>query len=292
MSCGCHATWCRGRRAITPCLSSRCYYDFSISVNFTKSFKLRAYRSCTSLASGLSISRITATHWYASRISRMSPQSAFSVASVVVVLRWCVRVRRACSRQSLVASLCCLGGFPVQLVFPSSAACSRPAVRYILDFPQSSLSLPEARSTASPTSEYSTTVFQVHRGGSNPLSPLFPSSRRRGSVFDQSWSISSVCLTDRPFLAGSSGASYGSTPVCLHHESHREQQNFSYGVDSFFGNDRLTPSPLTCSSDNSLHPSRYRRLYLPCLLSAGVAHLTLGGLRWSPHLLPILCTSV
>ncbi len=35
--------------------------------------------------------------------------------------------------------------------------------------PRSSPSLSAARSTASPTPEYSKTAFQVHRGGSNPL---------------------------------------------------------------------------------------------------------------------------
>ncbi len=83
-------------------------------------------------------------------------------------------------------------------------------------------------------------------------------------------------LTD-PSLAGipRSGASDRSSPVCLHRDPHREQQSFSYGVDSFIGNDRFTPSPLIRSSDNSLHPSCYSRARLFCLLSAGVAHLTL-----------------
>ena len=99
MSSGYRRTWCRGRRAVTPCLSSRCYHDFSISVNFAKSFKLRAYRSCTSLASGLSSSLITATHCYASRISRTSPQRrACGVTSA----------SRCVVRRSLRAG--CLGG--------------------------------------------------------------------------------------------------------------------------------------------------------------------------------------
>ncbi len=106
----------------------------------------------------------------------------------------------------------------------------------------------------------------------------------------------SVCLLSLsdPPLAGTPrcGASDGSSRVCLHRESHREQQSFSYGVDSFFGNDRFTSSLLTRSSDNFLYPSRYSRLYLFCLLSARAAHLALGGLRWSPHLLPNLCTYV
>ncbi len=80
------AATCGCSRAVTPCLSSCCYHDFVISVNFAKSLKFRDRRSFTSLASGSFHSRITATHWYASRISRTSPQSA-SVAS-----RWCVRV--------------------------------------------------------------------------------------------------------------------------------------------------------------------------------------------------------
>ncbi len=52
-------------------------------------------------------------------------------------------------------------------------------------------------------------------------------------------------LTD-PSLAGTprSGTSDRSSPVCLHHDPHREQQSCCYGVDSFIGNDRFTPSPL------------------------------------------------
>ncbi len=69
---------------------------------------------------------------------------------------------------------------------------------------------------ASPTSESSTTVVQVHRGGSN----LLLSSRRRGSTLTQS-RPSVVYLTD-PSLAGTprSGASDGSPLVCLHRDPH------------------------------------------------------------------------
>ncbi len=208
---------------------------------------------------------------------------------------WCVRVRRAFSSKSPGLSKLSRG-FSGWLVAPSLTTHPRSAVRYILDLPQSSPSLPMERSTASPTPESSTTVFQVHCGGSNPLSSLSLSRPDVGglSSISPGQSRLSVCLPDRPFLAGTlrSGASDGSSLVCLHRESHREQQSFPYGIDSFIGNDRFTPSPLTLSSDNSLYPSRYSRLHLLCLLSAGVAHLTLGGLRWSPHLLPILCTSV
>ncbi len=116
-------------------MSSRCYHDFVISVNFAKSLKLQDYRSITSLASGLSSSRITATHWYASRISRPSPQSARLVASVS---RWC------CPGASCVEVfgplLSCLGGLSLARC-PSSDGTSWSAVRYTLDFPQSSLSL-------------------------------------------------------------------------------------------------------------------------------------------------------
>ncbi len=75
-------------------------------------------------------------------------------------------------RRSLRASQSCLGGFSGWLVAPSPTERPRSAVRYILDFPQSSPSLSTERFTASPTPESSTTVFQVHRGGSNPLSSL------------------------------------------------------------------------------------------------------------------------
>ncbi len=179
----------------------------------------------------------------------------------------------------------------------SSAARSRPAVRYFLDlssvepvplcgtlhgFPYSRVFYNGV--SAPPRGQQSSSIFSL---------PFVPTP----GVRVQSVPVRPVCLsvylTD-PFLAGTpySGGSYGSSLVCLHHESHRERQSFSYGVDSFIGNDRLTPSPLTRSSDNSSYPSRYSRLYLPCLLSAGAAHLTLGGLRRSPHLLPILYTSV
>ncbi len=198
-------------------------------------------------------------------------------------VRRCVRVRRA-SKSSGWLSRGFVFGW---LVAPSPDARSRSAVRYILDLPQSSPSLSAGRSTASPTPEYSTTVFQVHRGGSNPsrLSSR-PVVGDTPSISPRS--VSSVCLPDRPSLAGTprSGASDGSSPVCLRRESHREQQSFSYGVDSFIGNDRFTPPPLTRSSDNSLHPSRYSRPRLFCLLSAGVAHLTLvvwGGRHTSTY---------
>ena len=45
-------TWCGCSRAVTPCLSSCCYHDIVISVNFAKSLKFRDCRGFTSLASG------------------------------------------------------------------------------------------------------------------------------------------------------------------------------------------------------------------------------------------------
>ncbi len=101
---------------------------------------------------------------------------------------------------------------------PVSDCTSRSTVRYTLDLPQSSSSLSAGRSTASPTTESSTTAVQVHCGGSNPLS--FLSSRRRESTLTLS---RSVCrLSNRPSLAGTprSGASDGSTLVCLHRDPH------------------------------------------------------------------------
>ncbi len=85
------------------------------------------------------------------------------------------------------------------LVAPSPPARSRPAVRYILDLPQSSLSRPSARSTASPTPEYSTTVFQVHRRGRNPPSISLPRPDVGGTPSTRPGSSRlSVCLPDRP----------------------------------------------------------------------------------------------
>ncbi len=165
----------------------------------------------------------------------------------------CVKVSRG---------LCRLGDFR-WLVAPSPPPVPGPRSVIFWTCPQSSPSLSAARSTASPTPEYSTTAFQVHRGGSNPpsSSPLIPMPGVRLQTVPVRPVCLSVYLTD-PSLARTprSGASYGSSLVCLHHESHRERQSFSYGVDSFIGNDRLTPSPLTCSSDNSPYPSRYSRL--------------------------------
>ncbi len=89
-------------------------------------------------------------------------------ASRACVVRWLVRPGRR-GRASKSRGLSLLSRGFGWLVAPTPAAArSRPAVRYFLDFPRSSPSLSAARSTASPTPEYSTTAFQVHRGGSNP----------------------------------------------------------------------------------------------------------------------------
>ncbi len=96
-----------------------------ISVNFAKSLKFRDCRSCTSLALGSSSSRIPATHWYASRISRTSPQSTLSVASR---MRWCVWV--SASKSSGLRWL--TRGFSLARR-PASDGTSLFAVHYILD---------------------------------------------------------------------------------------------------------------------------------------------------------------
>ncbi len=197
-----------------------------------------------------------------------------------------------CLRRSLGASLGCLGVFgssprlrlhvpgPRSVISWTFLSRARPSLWHAPRLPLLLSILQRCfRSTAGAAISCLLSSLRPDAGGPSSISP----GPSRPSVY----------LTD-PFLAGTprSGASYGSSPVCLHHESHKERQSFSYGVDSFIGNDRLTPSPLTRSSDNPPYPSRYSRLYLSCLLSVGVAHLTLGGLRRLPHLLPILCTSV
>ncbi len=174
------------------------------------------------------------------------------------------RVRPGVIHQSLGASLMSRGFSRLVSPFVSGDG-TVPGPRSVILWtcPQSSPSLSSARSTASPTPEYSTTAFQVPRGGSNPpLSSLPPPPDAGGpSSNSPGPSRPSVYLTD-PSLAGTPrpSASYDSFLACLHHEFHRERQSFSYGFDSFIGNDRLTPSLLTRSSDNSPYPSRYSRL--------------------------------
>ncbi len=138
------------------------------------------------------------------------------------VVRWLVRPGRR--RRSLWASH--LGGLAGSS--PRLRRLHVPGPRCVIfwTFPQSSPSLSAAHSMASPTPEYYTTAFQVHRGGSNPLSPLFPSCPDAGGLSSLSPGPSrpSVYLTD-PSLAGTPrpGASYGSF---LYHESHREWKAF------------------------------------------------------------------
>ncbi len=69
--------------------------------------------------------------------------------------------------------------------------------------------------------------------------------------------------------------------------SQSEQQSFS---SAFIGNDRFIPSPLTRSSDNSLSSSRYSRPSANLSPIGWSSPSNPGGLRWSPHLLPILCS--
>ncbi len=139
------------------------------------------------------------------------------------VTRVLVRPGRRASRRSLRAFVGCLGGFWLARC-PVSDCTSRSAARYVLDFPQSSPSFPTGHSTASPTPEYSTTVFQVHRGGSNPMSlSSRPDVRGTPSISPGSCLVYlSVSSLIDPTLAGTprSGASDGSSLVCLHRESH------------------------------------------------------------------------
>ncbi len=134
-------------------------------------------------------------------------------------------------------------------------------------FPQWSPSLSAACSMASPTPEYSTTLFQVHRGGSNPLPSLFPSCPNTGGLSSLSPGPSrpSVYLTD-PALTGTtrSSASYGSFLACLHHESHRERKAF------------LTALTHLLAMIGSLpHPSHtHRQLSVPFTLQQTVASLS------------------
>ena len=85
---------------------------------------------------------------------------------------------RACVCRSLRA--CCLGGLARGPFSPTARLPARAPL----------FSGISSGSTASPTPESSTTVFQVHRGGRNPPSLL--SSRRLGYVFNPS---RSVCLS-------------------------------------------------------------------------------------------------
>ena len=165
--------------------------------------------------------------WQCISFHFLCPRFAFylffhTFSAICGIAHRCVQVRRRVEVAGAWSSRGFVFGW---LVAPSSpAARSRSAVRYILDLPQSSPSLPMERSTASPTPEYSTTVFQVHRGGSNLLSSF--SSRRRRYALNPSRSVSSVCMSplslSDPPLAGTprSGASDGSSLVCLHRESH------------------------------------------------------------------------
>ncbi len=169
---------------------------------------------------------------------------------------------RRALRRSLQAWLS--RGFCLRLVAPAPTARPRSAVHYILDFssvepvPFSVWDAPRLplllsllqrcfRSTAG-----ATILYLPSRSDVGVLPSISPGSRLvRLSVY---------YLTN-PSLAGTqrSGASDRSSPVCLHLDPHREQQSFSYAIDSFIGNDRFTPSPLIRSSDNFPYPSRYSR---------------------------------
>ncbi len=205
-----------------------------------------------------------------------------------------------CRRASKFWGLCCLGGLAGSS--PRLRRLHVPSPRSVIfwTFPQSSPSLSAARSTASTTPEYSTTAFQVPRGGSNPLSlsslaSLFPSCPDAGglSSFSPGPSRPSVDLTD-PSLAGTPrpGASYGSFLACLHHESHREWKAFLTALTPLLAMIGSLPHRSHAHRQLSVPLTLQQAAYLSYLLLAGAAHLTLDGLRRSPHLLPIPYTSV
>ncbi len=105
--------------------------------------------------------------------------------------RYCVRVRASKSSGLRRLSM----GFSLARC-PVSDGTSLSAIRYTLDFPQSSLSS-AGRSTASPTTESSTTVVQVHcgRGQQSSVFLLVPTS----GIYPHSVPVSSVVyLTDPP----------------------------------------------------------------------------------------------
>ncbi len=135
------------------------------------------------------------------------------------------------------------------------------------------------------------TAGVLYDGGLGPpwgqRSSNFSSSLPTSGVHSQSVSLSSLtdpssAATPRPCLGGSS-------LVCLSRDLNQNSKVF-FSVDSFIRNDTLTPSPLTRSSDNLLFSSRYSR---PSAFRSPIGRSGTsdpGGLRWSPHLLPKLCT--
>ncbi len=139
----------------------------------------------------------TQSHHKTEEIVRFSGQYIGVDLTQYIVASGGVRVRRGASN---FRGLCGLGGLAGSS--PHLRRLHAPGLRSVIfwTFPQSSPSLSAARFMASPTPEYSTMAFQVPRGGSNPLSNfsslLVPTP---GSVLSQSRSVSSVCLSDRPF---------------------------------------------------------------------------------------------
>ena len=177
-----------------------------ISVNFAKSLKFWDCRGITLLASGSSRSRTTNTRWYASRISRTSPQCVLSVTLHV----------RVVARRSLRAS---------KGVFVGSLPRLRrhvpiPHVRYILDFSQPSRPSPRV------TPRFSLLLRLLQRrfrstAGAAILQLRLPHPDV-GGIPSLTVPVSpSVYLTD-PSLAGTprSDASDGSSLACLHRDPH------------------------------------------------------------------------
>ena len=152
-----------------------------VFVNFAKFLKLRDFGVVPHWCRGcLSPGLLLLTGIRPENPGR-APKSASSCGITLVRPSGCALCRR-----SLRA--CCLGGLACSPFSPTARLPARGSLFSGLSSVEP-VSL-AGRSTASPTPEYSTTVFQVHRGGSNPLS-LF-SVRRRGCVFAPS---RSVCLS-------------------------------------------------------------------------------------------------
>ena len=177
-------TWCGCSRAVTPCLSSCCYHDIVISVNFAKSLKLRDCRGFTSLASG---SFHTSGHCYPLVVVQNIPDEPpkHAVASQRVAS---VRVRRLVHRGQTFESG--LWDFLWLVALASTLPSPGPLSSGLLQSSPSLCGTP----WLSLLRESSTTVGRVHRGCSDPLSSLF--SRRRG--FTHSQSVCRVSLRPSP----------------------------------------------------------------------------------------------
>ncbi len=203
----------------------------------------------------------------------------------------------SCRCVEVSRGLCCLEGLFGWLVAPSppAAARSRPAVRYFLDL--SSVE-PVPLCGTLHGFPYSRVFYNGVSGPPRGQQSPYPLSL---SSFPDTGGLSSfrpgpsVCLTD-PSLAGTlrSGASYGSFLACLHHDSHRERKAFLTALTRLLAMIGSLPHRSHAHRQLSVPFTLQQAGYIssPSPIVAGAAHLTLGGLRRSPHLLPILYISL